>query len=389
MNFLFPYMARWHAANHTRYHGLLKALAGLGHEVTVLQPPPLNSTETNFFEIDDETIAGIRIIEMNMPDGLWKSSLPFEKVVKKGLYSLNTQHYLKELMRTHQIDVLILYNLPQCLMLASSPCFCVFDVADDLPAMFTYELGRLSSLGFGHLADLMFHYMLRRSDLNVVVSHELQIQIEEHTTLLPNGVDINEVAQLQKAKLPIHGASPVVGYMGAFEYFVDVDMVLDTAAALPDVAFWLVGGGRDFSRVKLRVEKEHLDNVYLPGPVDHRTGLAMMAATDICLLPRRLDAFSHAACPLKLFEYAALGRPVVSTPVREVQRIANEFAFFVQDHREMTASISYLINNSDSVKSKVERGLELVKSTYNWPAITQKFVESIEQRMVMRSRRQN
>ena len=48
----------------------------------------------------------------------------------------------------------------------------------------------------------------------------------------------------------------------------------------------------------------------------------MMAACDICLLPFRSDAVSHAACPLKLFEYAALGKPIVSTPVREVERIA-------------------------------------------------------------------
>ncbi len=61
----------------------------------------------------------------------------------------------------------------------------------------------------------------------------------------------------------------------------------------------------------------------------------MMAATDICLLPFRLNAVSHAACPLKLFEYAALRKPIVSTPLREVQRIAGEFAFFARDQEEM------------------------------------------------------
>ena len=49
-------------------------------------------------------------------------------------------------------------------------------------------------------------------------------------------------------------------------------MVLDAAAGLPDVVFWLVGGGRDFARLRV-ASRERRKNVYLPGPVDHRRGL--------------------------------------------------------------------------------------------------------------------
>ena len=327
---------------------------------------------------NNEIPHGISVIEIHLPDWIWHSSVPLQKLFKKGLYSLMTQRYLKDLIHTYQIDVLILYNLPQCLMMVKAPCFSVFDVADDLMAMFTYELGKASSIGLTHLGERMFRYMLQRSDLNLVASHELQLKIKEPTTLLPNAVDLEKIERLEMTELPVDRTSFVVGYMGAFEYFVDMDMVLETAAGLPDVVFWLVGGGRDFSRVKCRVEKEQLSNVHLPGPVDHKAGLAMMAATDICLLPRRLDAFSHAACPLKLFEYAALEKPIVSTPTREVQRIAKEFAFFARDHNEMKTIISYLINNPDSAKSRTRHGLELVKRSYNWQAITQKFLQSIE-----------
>jgi glycosyltransferase involved in cell wall biosynthesis len=313
-----------------------------------------------------------------VPEWLWQSSPPLEKLVKKGSYSLMAQRYLRELIRTYQIDVLILYNLPQCMMLFNAPCFSVFDVADDLMAMFNHELGRASSLGLVHLGERMFHYMLKRSDLNLVASHELQSQIEAPTRLLPNAADLDEIERLNPIELPVDRESPVVGYLGAFEYFVDMDMVLDAAARLPDVVFWLVGGGRDFARIKGRVQREQRKNVYLPGPVDHRTGLAMMAASDICLLPRHLDAFSHAACPLKLFEYAALGKPVVSTPTREMQRIAGEFAFFARGQEEMETIISRLINDPDSAKSKIQHALDLVKDRYNWQSVTREFVRSIE-----------
>ena len=158
-------MARWQTANYTRYHGLLKGLAQSGHNAIVLQPPRLDSAETNFFEVNNEVPAGISVIEIRVPDWLWRSSLPLEKLVKKGSYSLMTQRYLKELIHTHEIDVLILYNLPQCMMLFNAPCFSVFDVADDLMAMFNHELGKASSFGLVHLGrkDVSLYAATKRS----------------------------------------------------------------------------------------------------------------------------------------------------------------------------------------------------------------------------------
>jgi len=44
---LFPYMARWHSLNWSRYHSLLIALANRGHEVHVMQPPSMRSSATS------------------------------------------------------------------------------------------------------------------------------------------------------------------------------------------------------------------------------------------------------------------------------------------------------------------------------------------------------
>ncbi len=107
--------------------------------------------------------------------------------------------------------------------------------------------------------------MLRRSDLNFVASHELQLQIAEPMTLLPNAADLDEIEHLELMRLPVDRRKAVVGYLGAFEYFVDMDMVLDAAAGLPDVVFWLVGGGRDFARLKSRVEREQQEKCISAG----------------------------------------------------------------------------------------------------------------------------
>jgi hypothetical protein len=67
MRFLFPYMARWYAANWTRYHQLLTAVARYGHDVFVLQPPMLNLTETNYTEVEISKRDGLSISEVVGP----------------------------------------------------------------------------------------------------------------------------------------------------------------------------------------------------------------------------------------------------------------------------------------------------------------------------------
>jgi hypothetical protein len=45
---------------------------------------------------------------------------------------------------------------------------------------------------------------------------------------------------------------------------------------------------------------------------------AYLAAIDVLLIPFRLMELTHAVNPIKLYEYCATGKPIVSTPLEEV-----------------------------------------------------------------------
>ena len=374
-------MARWRTANYSRYHQLLRSLARIGHQVFVLEPPALDWLETNYLEVDVEIPPGVDVREVTLPQWLWNSSPPMEKIFKKGIYSLVARKHVRRVISEFQIDVLILYNLPQLFMQFDSPCFTVFDVADDLLAMLGHEVGSTLSPATMGLGDMVLRKMLSHSHLAVVVSRTLQKRIKHPTLLLPNGADPREIAESQRIDLPVRTKRPIIGYLGCFEYFVDFDMVLRSASMLSHVDFWLVGSGRDFTKIEARVKQEGLENVWLPGPVDHKHGLAMMSKADICILPRAFGRVSDAACPIKLFEYAALGKPVVCTPVAEVQKIAEGFAFFVRDHLELTATITKLLEDPLLTEGRTRYGLELIERTYNWGLIAEEFVNTVERMM--------
>jgi glycosyltransferase involved in cell wall biosynthesis len=171
---------------------------------------------------------------------------------------------------------------------------------------------------------------------------------------------------------------PIVGYLGAFEYFVDMDPVLSAAARLPEVTFLLVGGGRDLESVRRLARQASLENVVLPGPVSHRIGLDYVAAMDVCLIPFKRGPVADGACPLKLFEYAALRKPVISIRTAEVMRIAGDYVLFADTADELCQAINELLSTPNDFRHLQERGYEKVQQSYSWDTIAERFLLAIE-----------
>ena len=55
-------------------------------------------------------------------------------------------------------------------------------------------------------------------------------------------------------------------------------------------------------------------------PCSHAEVPAIVAAFDVCLIPYRVNDYTRALSPIKLYEYLAMGRPVVSTDLPYVRR---------------------------------------------------------------------
>lgn len=133
---------------------------------------------------------------------------------------------------------------------------------------------------------------------------------------VPNGV---EAAKL--AGVPTKTEGPfTVGFVGGFGHWVDFEAVVEAAGLLPEVEFILVGGGDRYQEVR---EMAHgLANLTLTGQVDYDRVLAELAGMDVCLIPFKRSGLTDRVSPIKLFEYWAAGRPVITSPIREVRLTA-------------------------------------------------------------------
>lgn len=137
----------------------------------------------------------------------------------------------------------------------------------------------------------------------------------DKTVLLPHGVDFNLFSEpAPRAKdMPDEGR-PIAGFYGSISEWLDIDMLKETIREMPDWDFVFIGKAvidvsplSSFSNVKLLGERSHHT---LPSYSQHWTA---------SLLPFVDNAQIRACNPLKLAEYLAAGRPIVSTSFPAMQ----------------------------------------------------------------------
>lgn len=372
MKILFPYLARWHSANRSRYHQLLTHICEMGHQVYILNAPAMAINDISARDIHGTAYhlpEGMTIGELETP-GLLRSfcDIPLRrtKLVKKGLVSVTSISQIRKFVDRQGIDVLMLYNLPQVPLLHLSACRTHFDLADDLVAMMEVEDGITARAGGKYLARIVQDHMISKADTVTVASSVLADQIDRDVLMLPNGASCDLLGRADGSAWRRKGLGPTVGFVGAFEYWVDFDLVLGAARRLPRVNFLLVGTGRRFDYVQRQLQSHGLRNVTLTGALPYNEAMNHAAAMDVCLLPFRRGPVADGSCPLKLFEYAALMKPIVSTSTTEVRRIGDGWISFADRPEDYAAAIENLLADSTEASRVAEIGREKLRRQYDW-----------------------
>jgi glycosyltransferase involved in cell wall biosynthesis len=372
---LFPYMARWHAVNWTRYHSLLVALADLGHEVVVLQPPSAALNETNFQEIAAVDHPRIRLVEVPIAGWLWKRKWPLDKLVKRLAYGRSAIRVARKMLRAEKFDVVLTYNIPQYKFMFLDVPVRVFDYADDYVNMLAQELGPLDNRVARRMATYLLKRMMEQSRVVTSVSKELTHGWKQPMQVLPNGVSLQKAArgkQLPAPQTRVNG-KPIIGYVGAFEYFIDWRCMIDSAKLLPECHFLLVGSGRDWEATRKYAAEQGVDNVEFTGGVPHNQVFAYINRFDVCLNLFVPIEVSHRACPIKLFEYLSMEKPVISTRLDELRHVDTGFLYYAANATEVASQVRQILGDPQTAASRVQAGHELVVRSYEWTAIARRF----------------
>jgi glycosyltransferase involved in cell wall biosynthesis len=172
--------------------------------------------------------------------------------------------------------------------------------------------------------------LVRRSDVVFVSCDSLADRFGRapHVHIYPFGVDL-DIFQPGETGAPTELDDlprPLIGYVGALERAIDLDLMIATARARPDWTWVYVGTvRRDLG------ELAQLPNVRILGQRPHAQLPALLRQFDVAIVPYAHNRFTETVVPTKINEYLAMGKPVVATDLPSVLD-------FERRHRVITTS---------------------------------------------------
>ena len=173
--------------------------------------------------------------------------------------------------------------------------------------------------------------ILGQVDVVFAVSEKIQGRIKKlhsRVHVVPNGADARHFGRaadpMQEIAPEITMIShPIVGYLGNITSRIDFDLIRYLAVSHPEWSVVLVGGVTEpgFS-IPGFVAK--LPNIHYLGARPYETLPGYLRAFDVCIIPYVADNSLNIHCsPLKLYEYMAIGKPIVSTDLPAVRPFEN------------------------------------------------------------------
>jgi GT2 family glycosyltransferase len=157
--------------------------------------------------------------------------------------------------------------------------------------------------------------LVREADLVLATSRVLLEHVSPRSRaahLLPNACDFELFTAAEAS--PRAGEALTVGYVGAVDDWFDAALFNELACLRPSWRFEIVGGAEGAGASR----PESLPNVVFHGERPHRELPALRSRFDVEIIPFRLTELTNAVDPVKLYEAAAAGRPVVATPMRSL-----------------------------------------------------------------------
>lgn len=203
----------------------------------------------------------------------------------------------------------------------------------------------------------------KKADVIFTVSKALTETFKDNKNVhwVSNGVDINFFSRAIKEH---HGEGEIkIGYIGKIQDRVDFDLIEKCLQRYPKFQFTFIGPVYSQNRVIKKLDKNY-ENITFLGDVHYSRLPEKMKELDVTIIPHRVNEFTESMNPLKLYEYLAAGKPVVTTGVAGTEGIS-EFIFIGNgdDFIEQLGRVVQLIKTGEIMPTKV---IESVSEEYTW-----------------------
>jgi hypothetical protein len=294
------------------------------------------------------------------------------------LSTLAVTHACRRLIRHIGKPDAILYTLPQYAQVAEQ-------MSGHLNLYYAYDPYRFYDWNTEQIAQLE-QRMLNCCDASFAISKKLQQDFQKLTArsvlYSPNAVSPDFVDQLSHpSTLPADLAGiprPIVVCTGQINSTYDWNLIDALAERLSDFSFVFIGKIFDEPPdIRGRIDRIFArSNVHWLGPKPHGDLPGYLRGADICFNPLMVNEQNDRRSPLRLYDYLATDKPILSTPVAE----AFEHDGHIEIGKNMEDCVAILNrlrqSGAPAAPNLAARRDYILKNT--WPARARQFMQLIE-----------
>jgi glycosyltransferase involved in cell wall biosynthesis len=184
-----------------------------------------------------------------------------------------------------------------------------------------------------------------------VFDHVGRMAPDKPNLLVENGVDVEHFSTPQAfpedyANIP----GPRLVYAGAIDKRFDAKAARELARLMPEVSVVLIGPVADGAGDAL-AEGGSLPNLHLLGPRPYEKLPAYFQHADVGLILLNDHPANGGRSPMKLYEYAAAGLPVVCRWTHEIARRAEAFIFLYERPDDVAKIATWALDQRDRLES--------------------------------------
>tara|TARA_B100000315_G_scaffold252945_1_gene290771 strand:- start:208 stop:1305 length:1098 start_codon:yes stop_codon:yes gene_type:complete len=232
-------------------------------------------------------------------------------------------------------------------------------------------------------------FIAKNADLILTVSEKMKSIVVgfgasvDKVFVIPDGVDDEmfnptiDGAELRN-KLNL-GDCPIAIFHGDIKFIDGVDILIRAFSLvlkeLPNSKLLIVGGGRGyFSEVKkLSKDLGIKSSIIFMDWVPHRDIPKIIAAADVGVIPLRATLQTNSYLSFKIFEYWAMGKPVIVSNLISISTIAknniNGLLVEPENIEKFAKALHTIFSNKEKGKILGKNGRIFVEKNYSWNTI--------------------
>lgn len=204
--------------------------------------------------------------------------------------------------------------------------------------------------------------MLRGSDLVVVTSSWLEnfaSGYNKNVVTVRNAGEYSHFSVQPVQRYVDASGRRIIGYFGAIAEWFDIDLIRHAALVHPNALILLIGN----DTIEASKSLKDLPNVLFIGEVPYAKLPFYLYAFDVCLLPFKITPLTLATNPVKVYEYLAAGKPVISVDLPEIAQFG-DLVLRARTSDEFITMISQNLATTDS--DELKRNRQLFAKDQTW-----------------------